>query len=138
MVGSTAVIRPREAWTDPADPLNHRVQAVQITNEMTNAVLGGLSNLIFNNQFTLLHPALGTPVTFPMKAGTIIDALNQLTEQAGRVMWVASARPRDNQDGWDVCQNIGNCHADLVFDLRDAEHITGALVAQPMPGKGQR
>ena len=138
MVGGTAVIRPREAWTDPADPLNHRVPAVQLTNETTNRVLGGLSNLIFYNQFTTEHQANGIPVSFPMKAGTIIDALNQLAEQAGQMMWVAYARPRDNHDGWDVCQNPGDCHFDLVFDLRDAEHITGTVATQPMPGKGQR
>jgi len=53
-------------------------------------------------------------------------------------MWVAYARPRDNRDGWDVCQTPGNCHADLVFDLRDATHITGGVATQPMSGKGQR
>jgi hypothetical protein len=138
MVGGTVVIRPREAWTDQADPLNHRVPSVQLTNEPTNRVLFGLSNLIFYNQFTLAPQARGIPVSFPMKAGTVVDALNQLAEQAGQVMWVAFARPRDNHDGWDVCQTSGNCHADLVFDLRDAEHITGTVATQPMPGKGQR
>jgi hypothetical protein len=138
MVGDTAVIRPREAWTDPADPLNHPVPAVQLTNDSTNRVLVGLSNLIFYNQFTPAHNANGSPVSFQLKAGTIVDALNQLAEQAGQVMWVAYARPRDNPDGWDVCQIPGSCHADLVFDLRDAKRMTGGVAAQPMPGKGQR
>ena len=104
---------------DPADPFNHRVPAVQITNEAPNGVLLGLSNLIFYNQFKfepggeLLGPAaMGTPVSFPMQAGTIIDALNQLAEQTGLVMWVAWARPRENPDGWNVCQTPGRCHSD--------------------------
>ncbi len=134
MVGSTAVIRPREAWTDPADPLNHRVPAVQLTNETTNRVLFGLSNLIFYNQFTP-DLANGIPVSFQMRAGTIVDALNQLAEQAGQMMWVAHARPRDNHDGWDVCQIPGNCHFDLVFDLRDAKHITGTVATRRCQGR---
>jgi len=100
-----------------------------------NRVLIALSNLIFYNRFTLEHPPNGIPVSFQMKAGTVVDALNQLAEQAGQVMWVAWARPRDNPNGWDVCTNIGSCHFDLVFDLRDAEHINGGLYAQPQPGK---
>ena len=31
LVGETAVVRPREAWTDPADPLNRRVPPAQFT-----------------------------------------------------------------------------------------------------------
>jgi hypothetical protein len=138
MVAGTAVIRPREAWTDPADPLNHRVPAVQITNEPMNGVLFGLSNLIFYNQFTL-DPKVGhkeTLVSFPMKAGTIIDALNQLAEEAGQIMWVAYARPRDNPDGWSVCQTPGSCHSALRFDLRGAEHTTGLVATQPWAKKG--
>ncbi len=138
MVGGTAVIRPREAWTDPADPLNHPVRAVQLTNVPTNGVLFGLSNLIFYNQFTLEPKASGIPVSFPMKAGTVVDALNQLAEEAGQIMWVAYARPRDNPDAWDVCQSPGNCHSDLQFDLRDGTHITGTVATQPRPSKGQR
>jgi hypothetical protein len=139
MVAGTAVIRPREAWTDPADPLNHRVPTVQITNEPMNGVLVGLSNLIFYNQFTLEPGAVAmreTLVSFPMKAGTIIDALNQLAEQAGQIMWVAYARPRDNPDGWNVCQTPGSCHSALRFDLRGAEHMTGFVSTQPWAKKG--
>ena len=68
-----------------------------------------------------------------MKAGTVVDALNQLAEQAGQVMWVAWARPRDNPNGRDVCTNIGSCHDDLIFELRDSEHWTGGLYSQPQP-----
>ena len=136
LVGETAVIRPREAWTDPADPLNRRVPPAQLTNETTNHVLLRLTNFIFYNQFTLDHnPTPGVPVSFQMKAGTVVDALNQLAQQAGQVMWVAYARPRDNPTGWDVCTNIGSCHADLEFELRDAEHFNGGVSAQPQPGK---
>jgi hypothetical protein len=137
MVGGTAVIRPREAWTNPADPLNHRVPAVQLTSEPTNRVLFGLSNLIFYDRFSLTPQGRGIPVSFSMQPGTIVDALNQLAEQAGQVMWVAYARPRDNQDGWDICQAPGNCHSDLVFDLRDARHITGTVATQPTAGRGR-
>jgi len=134
-VGETAVIRPREAWTDPADPLNRRVPPAQLTNEAMNRVLIALSNLIFYNRFTLEHPPNGIPVSFQMKAGTVVDALNQLAEQAGQVMWVAWARPRDNPNGWDVCTNIGSCHSALEFELRDTEHDNGGLAAQPQRGK---
>jgi len=136
MVGGTAVVRPREAWADPADPLNRRVPAVQITGEPPNGVLMGLSNLIFYNQFTLKPGAMGTPISFPMKAGTIIDALNQLAEQADQVMWVAYARPRDNPDGWNVCQTPGTCHSALQFDLRGAQRISGTVATQPRARKG--
>jgi len=129
------VVRPREAWTDPADPLNRRVPSTQLTNETTNGVFGRLSNLIFYKQFTPEHSYLGRPVSFQMKAGTVVDALNQLTEQADQVMWFAYARPRDNPDGWDVCTNIGSCRFDLFFELRDAEHMNGALYSQPQPRK---
>ena len=136
LVGETAVIRPREAWTDRADPLNRRVPAAQFTNETTNHVLLRLTNLIFYNQFTLDHnPTPGVPVSFQMKAGTVVDALNQLTEEAGQVMWVAYARPRDNPNGWDVCTNIGSCHSALEFELRDTEHDNGGLSTQPQRGK---
>ena len=135
-VGETAVIRPREAWTDPADPLNRRVPAAQLTNETTNHVLLRLTNLIFYKQFTLDHnPIPGVPVSFQMKAGTVVDALNQLAEQSDQVMWVAWARPRDNPTGWDVCTNIGSCHFDLEFELRGAEQFTGGVSAQPQRGK---
>ena len=136
-VGETAVIRPREAWTDPADPLNRRVPAAQLTNETTNHVLLRLTNLIFYNQFTPYPTQFGFPVSYQMKAGTVVDALNQLAEQAGQVMWVAWARPRDNPTGWDVCTTPGgpNCHADLEFELRDAEQFTGGVSAQPQRGK---
>jgi len=135
LVGETAVIRPREAWTDPADPLNRRVPPARLTNQTTNGVLAGLSNLIFYNQFTPEHNYLGLPVSFQMKAGTVVDALNQLTEQAGQLLWVVYARPRDNPNGWDVCPTPGSCHADLVFDLHDDMHWNGGLSAQPQPGK---
>jgi hypothetical protein len=135
-VGDTAVIRPREAWTDPADPLNRRVPPAQLTNETTNHVFLRLTNLIFYNQFTLDHnPTPGVPVSFQMKAGSVVDALNQLAEQAGQVMWVAYARPRDNANGWDVCTNIGSCHFDLEFEVRDAEHRNGGVSAQPQARK---
>ena len=135
-VGDTAVIRPREAWTDPADPLNRRVTAAPITHETTNHVFLRLANLIFYNQFTSeFDTTLGIPVSFQMKAGSVVDALNQLVEQAGQVMWVAWARPRDNPDGWDVCTNIGSCHADLEFNIGDAEHWSGGVSAQPQPRK---
>jgi hypothetical protein len=137
LVGQTVVIRPREAWTDPADPLNRRVPAAQFTNQTTNGVLERLSNLIFYNQFTLEdeHNHLGIPVSFQMKAGTVVDALNQLAEQSGQVMWVAWARPRDNPNGWDVCTNIGSCHSALEFELRDTEHDNGGVDTQPQRGK---
>jgi hypothetical protein len=135
-VGDTAVIRPREAWTDPADPLNRRVPPAQLTNETTNHVFLRLTNLIFYNQFTLDHnPTPGVPVSFQMKAGTVVDALNQLAQQAGQVMWGAYARPRDNPTGWDVCTNIGSCHFDLEFEVRDAEHRNGGVSAQPQARK---
>jgi len=134
-VGETAVIRPREAWTDPADPLNRRVPPAKLTNETTNGVMIGLTNLIFYNQFTPYPSQFGFPVSYQMKAGTVVDALNQLAEQAGQLMWVAWARPRDNPTGWDVCTNIGSCHADLDFELRDAEHVNGGVSAQPQRGK---
>ena len=106
---------------------------------MTNGVLERLSNLIFYNQFTLMDERdhFGLPVSYQMKAGTVVDALNQLAEQAGQVMWVAWARPRDNPGGWDVCKTPGGptCHADLEFDLRDAEHSNGGVSTQPQPGK---
>ena len=135
LVGETAVIRPREAWTDPADPLNRRVPPAQLTNETTNGVMIGLTNLILYNQFTPYPTQLGFPVSYQMKAGTVVDALNQLAEQAGQVMWVAWARARDNPTGWDLCTNIGSCHADLDFGLWDAEHFNGGVSAQPQPGK---
>jgi hypothetical protein len=113
-----------------------RAPPAQLTNETTNSVLARLTNLIFYNQFTPKYDTpLGIPVSFQMKAGTVVDALNQLTEQAGQVMWVAWARPRDNPTGWDVCTNIGSCHFDLEFELRDAEHSNGGVSAQPQPGK---
>ncbi len=137
LVGETAVVRPREAWTDPADPLNRRVPAAQLTNQMTNGVLERLSNLIFYNQFTLMdgRDHFGLPVSFQMKAGTVVDALNQLTEEAGQVMWVAYARPRDNPTGWDVCTNIGSCQFALEFELRDTEHDNGGVGTQPQRRK---
>ena len=136
LVGDTAVVRPREAWTDAADPLNRRVPAAQLTNETTNGVLLRLSNLVFYNQFTPEHyTTLGIPASFQMKAGTVVDALNQLVDQAGQVMWVAWARPRDNADGWDVCTNIGSCHFDLEFHIADAEHWSGGVSTQPQPRK---
>jgi len=86
-------------------------------------------------QLTPNYKQVGIPVFFQMKARTIVDALNRLAEQAGQVMWVAYARPRDNPTGWDVCTNIGSCHFDLEFELRDAEHSNGGVSAQPQPGK---
>jgi hypothetical protein len=78
--------------------LNRRVPPAQLTNETTNRVFLRLTNLIFYNQFTPKYDTqLGIPVSFQMKAGTVVDALNQLAEQAGQVMWVAYARPRDNR-----------------------------------------
>ena len=137
MVAGTAVIRPREAWTDTADPLNRRVPPTQLTNQTSNGVLERLSNLIFYNQFTLEdeHSHLGIPVSFQMRAGTVVDALNQLAEQAGQIMWVAYARPRDNADGWNVCQTLGSCRFALQFELRDAEHASGGISSQPWARK---
>ena len=80
--------------------------------------------------------AMGTPVSFQMQAGTIIDALNQLAEQTGLIMWVAWARPRENPEGWNVCQTPGSCHSDLQFDLRNAQRISGTVATQPRARKG--
>jgi hypothetical protein len=83
--------------------LNRRVPPAKLTNETTNLVLIRLSSLIFYNQFTPeYNTALGMPVSFQMKAGTVVDAL-KLGDKArpigpavtrARKLYVVMVRPR--------------------------------------------
>ena len=103
--GPFVVVRPTEAWTDVNDPLNRPVHnfTVERTNECD--VLTGLRALILTGRYDPRR-CDGFPVAFAVPSGTLVDALNNMTESAESLfLWQATYRPRPQPDSgkdWDL------------------------------------
>ena len=114
--GEMIVVRPKGAWTDPADPLNRRVRNLRATGLSPTGVLLGLRDFVYTNRFVPDPKHWGT-VSLRVDSGTVIDALNQLTLAADQAMWLSSYQSTTAQrpiPGWG-----------LTFEVRGAEHVTG-------------
>jgi hypothetical protein len=113
-VGDFVVVRPKSVWNDTADPFNRPVRNLRVENEQPYGVLLGLRDFIYTNRFAV-PPSGGQaiPASFDVQSGTVVDALNRLTEASEMVLWVASYRP-DAQPG----QRFPSW--DLQLALRDA------------------
>jgi hypothetical protein len=125
-IGDFVVVRPKSAWNDSADPFNRPVRNLQVENATSNGVLLGLRDFIYTNRFAVL-PGQGTPVSFEVQSGTVVDALNRLMESADTVLWIASYRPHaqfgQRYPSWD-----------LQMQLRDATFLHGLTESHPPRG----
>jgi len=94
-IGDVAVVRPKSAWNDSADPFNRPVRNLRVESAMSSSVLLGLRDFIYTNRFALSPNQSGDrmPVSFGVQSGTVIDILNRLMESADMVLWNASYRP---------------------------------------------
>jgi hypothetical protein len=92
-VGPVVVVRPSEAWLSPTNVLNQDVKALDVSGRLIDDVLLQIFRAaeppIFK-PFTRLKPVpdglnMHTRVRF--KGGTLLDALNQLIVERGRIAW---------------------------------------------------
>ena len=115
-IGDGIVVRPKRAWDDPTNPFNRSVRGVQVQNEAPGSVLLGIRDFIYTGKFAIVDPNVGgVPpilVSFEVKAGTVVDALNELTIAADQVLWIASYRPLgqagDRWPSWDLSLQLGD------------------------------
>jgi hypothetical protein len=125
-IGDFVVVRPKIAWNDSADPFNRPVRNLRVENATSNGVLRGLRDFIYTSRFAVL-PGGGSPVSFDVQSGTVVDALNRLMESADTVLWIASYRPNAQLDqrypGWD-----------LQMRLMDATTLHGLTESHPPRG----
>ena len=92
-VGDVVVVRPRRGWDNPSNPFNRSTGRVHVRNYTSGQVLLGIRDFIYTNTFASSNPTVsGTPVSFELHAGTIVDGLNQLLVASDRVLWIAAYR----------------------------------------------
>jgi hypothetical protein len=96
-VGDFVVVRPKNAWNDPANPFNRPIRNLVVENGTSDGVLSGLWDFIYTNKFAV-QPGQLRPVSFEVQSGTVVDVLNRLTESADAVWWSASYRPNAQPD----------------------------------------
>jgi hypothetical protein len=86
-IDGVAVVRPTEAWEDPADPLNLPVEAIRVQDVHVSVILAKLLRL------TSLHvnrsPRLiSKPVTARFAGGTLLAALNATIRSHEEASWI--------------------------------------------------
>ena len=116
-IGDCIVVRPKQAWGDPANRFNQPVRGVRVEYAPSGSVLLGIRDLIYTNKFAPVEPRAGgvppSVASFEVPAGTVIDVLNQLVIAADQVLWIGSYRPlRDATERWSDW--------DLTLQLRNA------------------
>jgi hypothetical protein len=129
-VGDVAVVRPKNAWHDSANPFNRPVRNLRVENASDVGAIHGLRDFIYTNGTTITFPVApdpGIPVTFDLRDGTVVDALNQLMVSAGTVMWNASYRP-DTRG-----RRVPNW--DLQIQLRDSMTLRTESDSHPLRGQ---
>ena len=123
-LGDVVLVRPKSAWNDTADPFNRSVRGLRVENAMSLGVLLGLRDFIYTSRFATVPGARGIPVSFEVQSGTVIDALNRLTESEETVLWIGSyrpnAEPRQRYPSWD-----------LQMQLLDATRLRGLTESHP-------
>jgi len=119
MVGNMAVVRPKSAWADKADPLNRPVTSLQTTGASPIGVLQGIQSLVYTNQF-VMNPNFKGTLSLQFETGTVVDVLDRLTQVSGQMMWVATTTPEPEDGKWG-----------LRFELRNTQHVTAVAAARP-------
>jgi hypothetical protein len=71
------VVRPKSAWTDPADPLNRPVRSLDANRLTVSAALEGLYKLVKTHRFAVHQTGVGD-VSLHVDSGTVLDVLNKL------------------------------------------------------------
>jgi hypothetical protein len=115
-VGDCIVVRPTQAWGDPANRFNQAVRGVRVENAPSGSVLLGIRDFIYTNKFALVDPDVGgvppSVASFEMEAGSVIDVLNHLMIAADQVLWIASYRSRghatERWPSWDLTLQLRN------------------------------
>ena len=128
-IGDFVVVRPIEAWDDLSNPFNRPMRGVQVAHETPSSVLLRIRDFIYTNRFAVVDPVVrGTAVSFELRAGTVIDVLNELTTAADYVLWIASYRPLgQSSDRWPEW--------DLALELRDSRRTQGFSGSHPPKSK---
>jgi hypothetical protein len=105
-MGDFVVVRPKSAWNNSGDPFNRPMSHLRVEAAPSMGVLLGLQDFIYTNKFAVLPANGGTPVSFDMQSGTVVDALNRLMESTDTVLWIASYRLTTQLDqrfpNWDL------------------------------------
>jgi hypothetical protein len=125
-VGDFVIVRPKNAWNDPAHPFNRQIRDVKVENGTSSGVLLGLRDFVYTSMFAV-HPGQLRPVSFEVQSGTVVDVLNRLTEAADAVWWSASYRP-NAQAG----QRFPRW--DLQMQLRDTRTLVDLIEGQSPRG----
>lgn len=94
-VGGFVVVRPKDAWSDAADPFNRPVHHFRVERTNESNVLHGISKLIETGTYQEA-PLSGTPVDFTVESGTLIDVLNTLAESAEIAFWQVGWAPHEH------------------------------------------
>jgi len=122
-IGEFVVVRPKNAWNDPAHPFNRPIRNVKVENGTSSGVLQGLQDFVYTNVFAV-HSGQLRPVSLDLQSGTAVDALNRLTEAADAVWWSASYRPHAQ-----ASQRFPRW--DLQMQLRDTKSLIDLVEGQP-------
>jgi hypothetical protein len=101
--GAIVIVRPKEAWTDPADPFNRPVRNVQVSGANLHETLEGIYDFTFTNKLVPtrrpVHPnpqEHDLPVSFQVQSGTVVDVLNALMVATDQSIWIAQYQHRAN------------------------------------------
>ncbi|HXG88922.1 MAG TPA: hypothetical protein VNJ02_11340 [Vicinamibacterales bacterium] len=88
-VDDVVVVRPKTAWTNPADPLNFQVRNLEFTNVTVGSALSRLQRLIYSSGPAYDGAGFADRFSMRVDSGTVLDALNELTKSSAKVMWLA-------------------------------------------------
>ena len=90
-VEGVIVVRPKEAWDDPRNPLNLPTPPFEVSNGHSHGVLGTILRTV---RPPLLIPhvrvpsvSISRPVSVSFPGGTLLDALNALVRAHGDSEW---------------------------------------------------
>jgi hypothetical protein len=124
-VEDVVVVRPKGAWGSPSDPFNRPMRNLRVENAPLGDVVLGIRDFIYTGNFVITHRSSGiVPVSFQLRSGTVVDALNQLIDAADQALWIASYRPigqpADRFPGWD-----------LDLQVRDGVHLQSLSSSYP-------
>jgi hypothetical protein len=84
-LGGFAVIRPRDAWTDPENFLNKKIAAIAMAHTDLNHVIERLRELAGGSEH--YSTMVSAPFDLEFKGGTVLDLLNETIQTYGGMAW---------------------------------------------------
>jgi hypothetical protein len=89
-IDGVAIVRPKAAWNNTADPLSAPTNAFNAQDERLNDVLHTLldaASLSTPHEDVPKHRPINRAVTVSFPGGTMLEALNAVTRAHGNAQW---------------------------------------------------